>query len=40
VTAHLPGGDLALAWRDSDNHVMMTGPASEVFSGQWDGAGP
>ena len=35
ITAHLPGGDLQLEWRDSDNHVYMTGPATEVFSGEW-----
>jgi diaminopimelate epimerase len=35
VTAHLPGGDLQLYWSESDNHVYMTGPAVEVFSGDW-----
>jgi diaminopimelate epimerase len=35
VVAHLPGGDLRLEWKDSDNHVYMTGPAREVFSGEW-----
>ncbi len=35
--AHLPGGDLRLEWRESDNHVYMTGPATEVFSGEWNG---
>jgi diaminopimelate epimerase len=35
VTAHLPGGDLQLYWSESDNHVYMTGPAVEVFSGEW-----
>ena len=35
LLAHLPGGDLTLEWREADNHVMMTGPASEVFSGEW-----
>jgi len=34
ITAHLPGGDLKLHWRD-DDHVLMTGPATEVFSGDW-----
>ena len=29
----LPGGDLAIEWRESDNRVYMTGPAEEVFSG-------
>jgi diaminopimelate epimerase len=37
LLAHLPGGDLQLEWRESDNHVYMTGPATEVFSGQWEG---
>jgi diaminopimelate epimerase len=35
VLAHLPGGDLRLEWRESDNQVYMTGPAVEVFSGEW-----
>jgi len=35
LLAHLPGGDLELTWRESDNHLLMTGPASEVFSGEW-----
>ncbi len=35
VTIHLLGGDLELEWNDSDNHVYMTGPAAEVFSGEW-----
>ncbi len=34
---HLPGGDLELEWRDADNSVYMTGPATEVFSGEWPG---
>ncbi|HEX4794006.1 MAG TPA: diaminopimelate epimerase [Humisphaera sp.] len=33
ILAHLPGGDLSLEWRESDNCVYMTGPAAEVFSG-------
>jgi len=35
VTAHLPGGALQLYWSENDNHVYMTGPAVEVFSGVW-----
>ncbi len=35
VLAHLPGGDLNLEWREADNHVYMTGPAVEVFTGDW-----
>ena len=37
VRIHLQGGDLDLAWNESDNHVYMTGPAVEVFRGQWLG---
>ncbi len=37
LLAHLPGGDLNLEWRADDNHVYMTGPATEVFSGVWTG---
>lgn len=33
-TVRLPGGDLAIEWRESDNRVYMTGPATEVFSGE------
>jgi diaminopimelate epimerase len=32
---HLPGGDLTIEWSQSDNNVYMTGPATEVFSGEW-----
>ena len=35
ITAHLPGGELLLEWREADDHVYMTGPATEVFSGEW-----
>jgi diaminopimelate epimerase len=35
ILNHLRGGDLELEWNESDNHVYMTGPAVEVFSGQW-----
>ncbi len=35
ILAHLPGGDLILEWREADNCVYMTGPATEVFSGEW-----
>jgi diaminopimelate epimerase len=35
ITAHLPGGDLHLEWAEQDNHVYMTGPAVEVFSGEY-----
>jgi diaminopimelate epimerase len=35
VLIHLPGGDLRLHWREADNRVRMTGPAEEVFAGDW-----
>lgn len=34
VTIHLLGGDLHIEWRESDNHVYMTGEAVTVFSGE------
>lgn len=34
VLAHLPGGDLELEWA-KDGDVFLTGPAVEVFSGEW-----
>lgn len=37
VLAHLPGGDLDLEWPAADASVFMTGPATEVFSGDWPG---
>src|SRR5262249_39161821 len=35
LLAHLPGGDLELEWPRDDSPVFMTGPATEVFSGEW-----
>jgi len=35
IVVHLLGGDLDLFWSETDNHVYMTGPAIEVFSGDW-----
>jgi diaminopimelate epimerase len=32
---HLRGGDLSIEWNESNNHIYMTGPAVEVFSGEW-----
>ena len=32
---HLPGGDLELEWDISTDHVFMTGPATEVYTGVW-----
>ncbi len=35
LSVHLLGGELELAWREDSQHVYMTGPAVEVFSGHW-----
>jgi diaminopimelate epimerase len=35
IVNHLRGGDLELEWREVDNCVYMTGPATEVFTGEW-----
>ena len=37
ITNHLLGGTLTLEWIENTNHVFMTGPATEVFSGVWNG---
>jgi diaminopimelate epimerase len=37
VQIHLRGGDLSIHWDEDSNHVFMTGPAVEVFSGEWPG---
>lgn len=37
LLAHLPGGDLELEWSEADGCVYMTGPATEVFTGEWAG---
>jgi diaminopimelate epimerase len=34
ITAALPGGNLEIEW-SGDDHIYMTGPAIEVFSGDW-----
>ena len=31
---HLLGGDLFIEWKAQNNHVYMTGPATEVFAGR------
>ena len=31
---HLNGGDLDIQWNAAENHVLMTGAAEEVFSGE------
>jgi diaminopimelate epimerase len=35
ILNHLLGGDLELEWNEASNRVYMTGPATEVFSGEW-----
>lgn len=32
----LPGGTLQVYWSEWDNHVYLSGPAEEVFTGSWD----
>lgn len=34
VLVHLRGGDLTIEYDRTSNHVFMTGPATEVFSGE------
>ncbi len=36
VLVHLVGGDLQIRWDEETNHVFMTGPATEVFSGEYN----
>jgi len=36
VTVTLPGGDLRIEWRESDDHVLMTGPVEFEFEGCFD----
>ncbi len=36
VTVHLRGGDLQVSWKEETGHVLMTGPAAEVFEGIWN----
>lgn len=33
VTVVLPGGNLDIEWQESDNHIIMRGPAETVFQG-------
>lgn len=35
VLVHLLGGALVIEWDEETNHVFMTGPATEVFSGEY-----
>jgi len=36
ATIALPGGDLEIEWRQSNNHVYMTGEAKTVYKGEID----
>lgn len=38
IRVTLDGGDLTIEWRESDNHVYMSGPVAYVFEGSllWD----
>ena len=38
VTVSLPGGDLAIEWRESDDHVLMTGPVEYEHAGRFEAA--
>jgi diaminopimelate epimerase len=38
VTVTLPGGDLAIEWRELDDHVLMTGPVAYEYEGKFDPA--
>jgi diaminopimelate epimerase len=35
VLVHLPGGDLTICWQGPNKPVWMTGPAEEVFLGEY-----
>lgn len=35
LTVHMVGGDLDLYWDEKTSHLYMTGPAVEVFQGEW-----
>ncbi|MGH6770452.1 MAG: diaminopimelate epimerase [Xanthobacteraceae bacterium] len=38
VTVALPGGALAIEWRERDDHVLMTGPVEYEYEGRFDPA--
>jgi len=38
VRMTLPGGELTIDWRESDDHVLMTGPAVLEYEGRFDPA--
>lgn len=35
IQLHLDGGDLQVSWDETDGHLYMTGPAVEVFQGEY-----
>jgi diaminopimelate epimerase len=36
VTVELDGGTLQISWRESDNHILMSGPATLSYEGEAD----
>jgi diaminopimelate epimerase len=38
VAVTLPGGDLSIEWRESDDHVLMTGPVEYEYESRFDPA--
>jgi diaminopimelate epimerase len=38
AAVHVPGGTLHVSWREADGHLLLSGPAVEVFGGEWPGA--
>jgi diaminopimelate epimerase len=36
VAVELPGGELAIEWRERDDHVLMTGPVAYEREGRFD----
>lgn len=38
VRMTLPGGELTIEWRERDDHVLMTGPATFEYAGRFDPA--
>jgi diaminopimelate epimerase len=38
VAVTLPGGELGIEWRERDDHVLMTGPATFEYDGRFDPA--
>ncbi len=35
ATVSLPGGDLLIEQREADGHVLMSGPVTTAFTGEW-----